>query len=230
MKKVIMAFCLTLILSITPFTQASAQQTWIVIGDSIMSKAADGQAENLALHLIAAERNIAFKNIAAPGNSLGASNHTGYNNPSTLGALGIIGGMYSAYNGIIIQAGTNDFGLSIPWENTANSLRNILTHARGMQKKVIVMEPIWRSNQHVPNALGYNLDVYRFFMYLVCREEYPDICHYARKENSLLGTSAGYMLYQNSEVSSGTQLHPNVAGHRVMADWINAEAATAGFF
>jgi len=204
---------------------AHSSQTWVLLGDSIMSGVADGRASQLATHLVAAERNVVIKSIAAPGNSLGSTDHTGYNNSLTVAALALVGGPYSAYNGIIIQAGTNDYGRSIPYDQTIAGLRVIMNHARALNKRVLLLDPIWRAGEDNPNALGHTLNVYRWVMAVTCIQEYGDICRYAPRGDTVMGSSAGAANYAAAEVAAGAQLHPNAQGHRLIADWIIRSAS-----
>jgi hypothetical protein len=89
-----------------------AASTWIVVHDSIMEGPAGGVESGNALHLVAEERNVCFKKIGSSGAALGATDFTGFNNDDILPTIDRIGGAFSAYKGIIIQAGTNDFGSS----------------------------------------------------------------------------------------------------------------------
>lgn len=206
-----------------------ATKTWIVIGDSIVSTIPQGTSKDLALSLVSNERDVIFKSLASPGAALGLTDNTGFYNTSTLNTINQLHGFWSAYDGIIIQAGTNDFGRNVPWTDTANSTKAIIAKAKAHGKKVLVLDPIWRAGEDTPNALGNTLNTYRFFMATECMNE-PTVCTYAHRENTILGTSAGSALYDSAEVAPGTQLHPNVAGHRKLANWIKLEAAAAGFF
>lgn len=208
---------------------AQASQTWIVIGDSILSAVPQGTASQLALNLVGAERDVIFKSIASPGAALGVTDQTGFNNATTLNAIKQISGYFGAYNGIIVQAGTNDYGRALNWGDTSNSIKAIIARAKADGKKVLVLDPIWRAGEDTANAQGNTLNTYRYFMFLACNDE-PTVCFFAHRENTVMGTSAGAAYYDVNEVATGTQLHPNVTGHRKLADWIKAEAAAAGFF
>lgn len=214
---------------------ANASQTWVVLGDSIMSRVnsstvngMDGTANQLSLHLVSAERNVVIKNLSSPGHSLSATDHTGFGNIST--ELSNIGGMFSYYDGIIIQAGTNDFERDAKWEDMVISVRKILDHARSMNKKVMMMEPIWRRDEAIPNAQANTLNTYRFFLNIVCNQEYADICHFASIGNTVLGSSAGSIYYDANEQATSTEVHLNAEGHRKFADWIKLEATSKGWF
>lgn len=209
---------------------AHAQQTWLVIGDSIMSSVPGGSAQQAAPFLIQASRNVYIRNLSSPGAALGAKDATGYNSQQFISELSRIGGMFSAYDGIIIQAGTNDYGRGIPWQDTVSALRLIMSHAKGMNKKVLLLDPIWRAGEEQKNSLGHALNAYRYFMALVCVNEYKGTCHYAPRANTVMGSASGASFYASSEVSTGTQLHPNAAGQSHLAQWIISEAAAAGFF
>lgn len=209
---------------------AFSQQTWAVVGDSIMSEAMDGTAQQMATHLIQSERDVSIRNLSSPGAALGAKDSTGYNSAQFIAELTRLGGMFSAYQGLIIQAGTNDYARAIPWADTIEGLRRILSHAKATGKKAIVLDPIWRAGEELPNSLGHTLNTYRYFIALVCVNEYAGTCHYAPRSNTIMGTASGASFYGASEVAQGKQLHPSAAGHRYLADWILSEAARAGFF
>src|SRR5262249_38649 len=128
----------------------AGQKTWIVVGDSIMSKAADGQAKDFVLHLITGERNVLFRNISSPGASLGSKDFTGFNNPSTIATFDEICGALSYCDGILIQAGANDFHASIDITETEASIRRILAYVRSHGKKAIVTDLFWFAKENVP--------------------------------------------------------------------------------
>lgn len=92
------------------------------------------------------------------------------------------------------------------------------------------MEPIWRYNQNTPNAKGFNLDTYRFFMYLVCVQEYPDICRYADRTVSGLADENSRKYFGANEQASGLELHLNAEGQKKYAEWIMSSASKFGFF
>lgn len=225
MKRFVTALVIALI-----SLQAQAAQTWIMLGDSIGGAVANGQPSQHFAHLVAAERNIYIRNLSSAGASLGSKDHTGFNNTGTIFALSMMGGLWSAYDGIIIQAGTNDYSRNIPWQDAVTALRRIMDHARALQKKVLVLDPIWRAGEDSPNLLGNTLNAYRWNIAVTCLVEYADICRFANRANTVMGTNAGSANYDPAEVAQGAQTHPNAAGHRLIADWIKAEAAAAGLF
>lgn len=204
-------------------------KTWVAIGDSILSGVPQGTAAQMALNLVGAERNVIFKSIASPAAALGVTDNSGFNSVNTTATLNQIAGYYAAVDGILIQAGTNDFSRNVLWEDTVASLRRVLNWAKALNKKVLVLDPIWRADESVKNGVNYELNIYRFFMATVVAE-YPGVAFFAHRENTPMGTSAGSANYDAGEVATGKQVHPNAAGHRLLADWIKAEAATAGFF
>ena len=215
-----------------------AMQTWILMGDSIMSSVSPskingpiGSAKQLTAFHLMNERDVSIRNISSPGVSLGHKDFTGWNNSQKVyDTLSTIGGGFSAYNGIIVQVGTNDFGRNVHWGDTVTGLRHILNHAKALNKKVMVMEPIWRRNQDVKNSLGFTLDTYRFFMYLVCMQEFPNNCHYASRSSSSLATASASKYFDPAEVKAKSEVHLNAAGHRAYADWIKFEAAKKKWF
>lgn len=221
---------LVLVLALAfPCASFATTKTWIVVGDSIMSYVADGAAAQHALALVQAERGVYIKNISSPGAALGVKDHTGFNTPTTAETIKAISGFFGYYEGIIVQAATNDYGRSIPVNDTLDGLRRILDTAQASGKKVLLLDPIWRAGEGSPNALGWTLDTYRFWMATVCNQ-YAGTCRWASRANTVMGTASGASFYSAAEVAAGTQLHPNAAGQRHLADWIKAEAAAAGYF
>lgn len=203
-------------------------QTWVVIGDSLMSYVAGGVASQHALHLLAAEKDILFKNLSVPAQALGAVGGSGFNNAYMTDQLTNIDGLYgAAFNGIILQAVTNDHGRNINWGDTYNSAIRILTYARAHGKKVLVLDAIWKETELVANASGWDLNTYRYFMALAANN-YNDVTHFCHRENTVIGTVLGAAYFDPSEAPNRTHLLPT--GQRVYADWIKAEAASAGWF
>lgn len=218
------------LLAMASFT-VSASQTWIVIGDSILSSVSQGTAKQLATHLVSAEKDIVFKSLASPGSSIGHTDHTGFNSVRTDYAIDLIRGAWNAYNGVLIQAGTNDFSRNVPTAQTIEGLRRILAKVRADGKKALVLPMTWRADQDVPNAVGATLVTYKYVMALVCVNEFGDVCWYGGWDKSPLTTNAGAATdYDVNETAQGKQLHLNASGHRKLADWIKLEAAAAGYF
>lgn len=215
---------------VSSVAEAAPQKNWVVIGDSIMSGVPDGSAGQLSLNLVSAERNVVFKSIASPGHALGARDHTGFNNQTTIESIKSIGGFFSDFDGILIQAGTNDFGRNIPLADTVESLNRIMAFARKNGKKVLVLDPLWRANENTKNKLGLTLHHYRYVMSSMCAVDYRDICRLASRSNTVMGSAAGAAFYDHREVRGNVQLHPNAAGNRHMANWIKQAAAAARFF
>lgn len=215
---------------------ANASQVWIVIGDSIMSDVPQGNMAQHSLHLLAAENDIVVRNISSPGSSLGSTDKTGFNSERINSAIDLMSGTWGWYNGVIVQAGTNDFGRGISVTETINSLRRILSRVQADGKKALVLDPIYRDGEGVPNAVndaicpsGQNtLNCYRFYMSYVCQQEFGSICRFAPRGNTVMG--AWNNNYESTEVAQNKRLHPNATGHRKIADWIKAEAAAAGYF
>jgi hypothetical protein len=209
---------------------AHASKAVVVIGDSIMSQnVPQGVAKQHALAIVTQERDVTFKNLSSPGTSLGNNDKTGFLPATTVSTLNQLGGYYGAVDSIIIQAGTNDFTRNVPWADSYNSTVQILNWAQANGKKVLVLDMIWRAGEDTPNALGNTLNTYRYFQLVACNA-YPTTCYFGHRENSILGTSAGAANYDATEVATGTQVHPNVAGHRILATWLELEAAAFGLF
>lgn len=206
---------------------SEAQKTYVVIGDSIMSMVADGASKDHALTLLSVERNVVFKNISAIGESLGLASPLGYNSTLTTDFLDQIGGYYGYFDGIIIQAGVNDFGQNMPWSTNAESLNRILDYARAHHKKVLMLDLIWMWNEANPNSTGWALFNYRIARAMVCNA-YSDVCVFASRPAVFDAPST--TLFTAADVAAGKQLHPNVIGHRIYANWLASVAASAGLF
>lgn len=203
-------------------------KTVVVIGDSLMSGVAGGVASQHALHLIAAERDVVFKNLSVPAQALGAVGGSGFHNNYMIDQLTNLDGYFGAgFSTIIIQAGTNDHGRNINWGHTHQSAVRILTYARQHGKKVLVLDPIWKEDEDVLNASGWALNVYRFFLH-DATSQFTDVARFCHRENTVVGTSAGAVYFDPSEAPNRT--HLTAAGQRKYADWIIAEAAAAGYF
>lgn len=225
MKKIIIAVLLSVV-----SMSALANRTWIAISDSIGSGVPQGQSWQHAFSLVSAERNIYIRNLSSPGSSLGDTRQGGFNNPNTAAAINMIAGANSAYCCVLVMAGLNDWGSSVPWQNTATSLRFILQKVRNEGKKAMVMSPIWNYREGIANADGLTLSDYRIVLANVCIGEFPDVCHFAKKSNTIMGSSAAAPYFDANEVAEGKQTHPNAQGHRYLADWIIQEGASAGLF
>lgn len=203
-------------------------KTWIVIGDSIMSFVADGASKQHSLSLIQKECDVMFKNLSSPGATLAATDGLGYNSPQVIDTINRIAGFFDCWDGVIIQAGTNDHAAGKPLSEMCDSARRILSHVRAKGKKALVLDPIWRAGENETNCTGNTLHAYRFSLAILALSEFPDCCVHVSRTGTPLDVKSNN--YAAAEVAAGTQLHPNAAGHRIMADWIKAAAATACLF
>lgn len=203
----------------------------IVIGDSILGgDVPQGIASDMALSIITHDRDVSFKNLSSPGAALGVTDSTGFNNTEVITTIRRLGGFFARWDSIMVMAGVNDYNRSVKWQDMVDSLRRIITYAATFTpaRKVIVFDPIWKAGEDANNSLGYSLNTYRYFLYLVTLEF--GNASFAHRENTIMGTSAGAAFYDSAEVAAGTQMHPNVAGHHNLADWIKYEANAAGLF
>lgn len=212
-------------------------KTWIVLGTSISSLVAQGTPNQQYLQLVESERNISIRNLSSPGASLGSTDKTGYNNATTLNIITQISGAWGYYSGVIVEGGgTNDFKRGISVNNTIQGLRGILAKVRADNRKAIVMDAIYRDGENTPNGLadslclntGNTLGCYRYYIRVVCVNEYPDVCHFASRDDTIMGAFNNN--YDSSEVANSTRTHPNAVGNRHLADWLKAKAAAAGLF
>lgn len=215
------------LLAILLFSTAVNATTCALIGDSISDGVGVAIPQNRFAHLLQAENDIVIKDLSSPGAALGALPSNGFNATNIRGQLSALTGMFRQLDCIIIQAGTNDYGGNVPLEDTQSSLTRIIVWARNNGAEVLVLEPIWRANESVPNKQGRPLDHYRYGMYITCFVQNPDVCKFAFRNTTVMGTAAGAAYYAEGE---GGQLHPNDAGHRHLANWIKAQGHAVGYF
>ena len=221
------------LLAILLFSSATNAATCALIGDSISAGYGLTAPQERFAYLLQSENELVIKDLSSPGASLGAAPPFGFNSTAIRGQLSNLKGFFNAIDCIIVQAGTNDYGGSaspgVPLKNTMASLKRIMQWARTNGKKVLVLEPIWRAGETANNGQGRPLDHYRYGMYVVCVTQNSDVCTFAHKEGSVMGTSAAATYYLHGEVGAGKQLHPDAAGHRALADWIASRLAAAGY-
>lgn len=207
--------------------------TCALVGDSI-SHGFGVTPQSRFAHLLQVENALSIKDLSSPGAALGLAPPFGFNSDAINGQLSTLLGFFNAIDCVIVQAGTNDYGGSAspgtPLESTMASLTRITAWARANGKKVLVLEPIWRAGETANNGQGRTLDHYRYGLYVVCVTQNSDVCIFAPKEGSSMGTSLAAAHYLPAEVSNNKQLHPNVTGHRKLADWIANRLTAAGYF
>lgn len=212
---------------------AVAAKTCVLVGDSIMSEVYPttmngpyGKAMELAANRIQQEADVIIKNISVPANSLGGDTFSFANGTEVLQG---IGGAYSYYNCVIIQAGTNDFGKSVPLDKTVAALNSLLTEATRANKKVLLMDAIWRRNENTPNSLGLTLGSYRWALAVECNN-HPGVCHFASRTGTVFDSASASPLYTASEIEGVRELHLNAEGHRRYADLVLMKALYYGIF
>lgn len=211
---------------------ANAAKTCILFGDSIMSNVSPssiggptGKAMELAANRSQMEADVIIRNLSSPGNSLGGSTYS-FSNGAQL--IRQIAGFYNFYDCIIVQAMTNDFGRSVPWQESVASLNAIIQEAARTNKKVMVMDAVYRWNEETPNSLGHTLGVYRWNIAIACGMQ-SNTCIWASRTGTVFD-SAAPELYSAQEVEDGKILHLNAEGHRRYADWMMYEAAKNKLF
>lgn len=207
----------------------SAAPVCALIGDSIAAGSGLPVPQTRFVHILQVEHDVIIRDLSSPGATLGRTDFMGFNRPDLDTQLSSLGGAFGNLSCIIVQAGTNDFGASIPWEASVEGLVRVLKWAKVRNKRVLVVLPIWRANEQIPNKLGHNLNKYRYMLAVSCTI-YGQWCTVANPIGTLLGSAAGAGYYQSGEVAVGKQLHPDAAGHRLMADWIAAVATSIGIF
>lgn len=216
MIKKLAAITLTLMFSASVFAE---YQKAVMIGDSIMSNVFDGgRVSDSATWVMSAERNIDIRNLSAPSNSLGSVDISGYNGPDIQNTYSIVGGIYSKFDYFIVQAGSNDWGRSINPTLTMEALRKVMSYSRYLNKKVLVVDPIYRGNEDTQNGLGLTMNYYRYMIHYVCRQENPDICRFASR--------SGFDGQNHPEYYASTEaipIHLNKIGHAAWAKWVGAE-------
>lgn len=239
LKKSILSISLLLTMSQQSFAASppNPMQTWVLMGDSIMSAVSpsvvdgpSGTSKQLAANLLMNNKNVSIRNISSPGNSIGHSDFTGFGNTlSVTQSLDRIGGFFGFYNGIIIQAGTNDFGRSVDLPTFKKSLEGILKHAKTRNKKVLLMEPIYRADQNVKNKVGLVLKDYSNAMKNLCTT-YNTHCYFSDMSEEFFNQYSFKSHYDANEVKVGKALHLNASGHERYYRWIEFEASRAKFF
>lgn len=228
MKKIIAA-----VLLYSFAMMASAAQTYILFGDSIMSEVfpstvggPNGKAIELTANRVMLQADVNVRNLSSPGKRLGGAQFS-FTDAVTL--MRSVGGVFNYYNGVIVQAGTNDFENSVPKAESVNSLIAIITEARRLNKKVMVMDPIWRRDEGTPNSIGLTLAAYRWDMAIACGMN-ADVCHWVSRTGTVFDTDSASPLYNANEVAKSKELHLNAEGHRRYADWMLLKAAEFGLF
>lgn len=215
-------------------TRFTPQVTDVLIGDSIDSFVGDGVYTEITSSIIERELNIAIRNISVSGATLGrtpAEAANGLNSTRTTDTLTLICPSYCG--GLIITAGSNDFNApDITWKEDNESLGRIFNWAIANNKKVIMMDIIWRTSNddnHI-NQMGLTINEYRLYRAYTCIQR-PTVCTYFPRPAEFNVSNPS--LYYSIEQANGNLTHLNAAGHRIRATWIeNAiiSATAAGKF
>lgn len=214
-------------------TPPGVTPTWLLFGDSIMSTVypsvvggPQGKAIELTATRVTLQSDIIIRNLSSPGHALGGPGHSFSNGVELMREMG---GLFSSYNGTIVQALTNDFGLSVPVAETKKSLNAIILESRRLKRPVIVMDAIWRWNEETPNKQGLTLESYRNAARDTCNL-YPGTCYFFSREGTVFNSASAIKLYTPNETSKGIALHLNAEGHRRYADWMILQAAKNRLF
>ena len=202
---------------------------WIVIGDSIISNPTDGVATDLPFMLIGQEREIEFRSLASPGATLGTYGEYGFNGAWVETVLDQICGAYLYCDGVIIQAGLNDFNGSIPWSEHRDAMRRILDWAQRRGKRVLVLDLIWSTPAETRgvNNVGLSFRDFREARQNECRAR-AEVCTFAPRPPEF--DRPNPQMFRASEVETGLLTHLNPTGRRVFASWIKDAAGEAGLF
>jgi lysophospholipase L1-like esterase len=209
---------LMVVLSVQSKAQAEYEKA-VLLGDSIVSNVHDGgSVSQSAPWMLSSTLNMDIRNLGSAANSLGAVDHTGYNNPNITAAYDVIRGSGNNFSYFIVQAGTNDWGLSVDPSFTKQALQKVMTYSRKYNKKVLMLAPIYRQDEGGVNLLGLSLNDYRMIMYTTCKLENPDICRYASKDKFDGVNHLEY--YATNEVANSKGIHLNAAGHYAWALWV----------
>lgn len=153
-----------------------AQQRWILMGDSIQSLVVEDnnpsvtpQAKNLAANLIPQLTNVSIQNVSAPGNRVNDIGAVGFGAVNYLNVINLISGLFGA-QGFILTLGTNDWSNGADTTNWANNVRAIVDRAKSLNLKVVLLSPIWRSDQQ--NSInGHQLWEYAYMMQTIAAEK-----------------------------------------------------------
>ncbi len=209
-------------------------KNWVLIGDSAMSvvgfdsfKGQYGSPKLTAPNLVMQERNVNIINLSGnnPLMSLSSTDINGYGNSlTTIQNIKRLGNIH----GIIIQAGGNDYVKSATLSNFSKSLESILAYSLEMNKKVIIIEPTYRSREDVKNSLGLTLNNYRNQMKISC-DKYKTVCNFL-PVNELKNYATAYQYIDSYDNEFSKAFHLNSKGHRLLANKIIYFAAVKGLF
>lgn len=202
---------------------------WIVLGDSIISNPTDGVPTDLPFMLLGQERGVEFRSLASPGAAMGLTTNLGFNGTWLTATLDRICGFYSYCDGVVIQAGVNDFNMNVPWADQQTSIRRVLDWAEARNKKVLMLDLIWMSAGELgePNQAGLTFAQLRNARFLECYARRPR-CVFALRPSAFNQQTPSY--YYSAEVRTGMMTHLNPAGRRAYANWVAQAAAGAGLF
>lgn len=192
-------------------------KSYTIIGDSISSYVPTGQGKHLCWSLITQERDVIFKNLSQPGAQLG---HTGYyNGPGFIDTLNRLSGWGAINtNGLIVQAGINDYNFGTSWTDYVDSLNQLISWTAQQNKPLMLLDILWSGSESLPNQAGKTLADYRTHRYFMGLN-HPHV--------KFCGRPPAFDQLNPPLYDDG---HPNIAGHRELANWIETEATTHGFF
>lgn len=210
-------------LAAAPFIMAQApahaSKTVVIIGDSISSYVHNGQARDLSWSLITQERDVLFRNLSQPGAQLG---HPGYWTPQAVtGTLDRLCG-WQAINcdAVIVQAGINDYQFGTSWAAYVDTLQAVIDWGSARGKPVLILDLLWAGAEDVANGAGRTLGDYRTHRYFMGLT-YAHV-HFLSRPSAFD--------HENPALTAPDGIHPNVAGHRALADWLEAEASSLSLF
>lgn len=206
MKKLLLALLLA-----SNAAYADIHQRCIMAGDSIQTyvytpAGVISNASDLTSNIIPQLSNVSIANLSAAGQRMASGGYYGYGLVSNQAALWYLQGGKAA-DCIIITLGTNDW--SAPFvgaQEFITAYRNVIRYSKVLGMKVIVVPPLWRSNEGVlvtkPDG-AFTIAQFRYYAAGVGYEEGAKVFDAAN-----IGLTPAHF---------ADGLHLNAEGHRLFA-------------
>lgn len=207
-----------------PLNAAAQNMPWIVIPDSITTVPDGGVPTDLPWSLITQEREVVFDSIGGSGAAMGSTRLGSYNSSAIPTTMDRICGYFSQCEGVVLQAGVNDYFLATTWADHRTSILRVLDWADARNKRVLMLDLVYNRTAELgapTNAAGLTFASIRNARFLECAARAPR-CVFALRPANLNVLTPGF--YQ----PDGTHLTP--AGRRAYTDWVESVAAANSLF
>lgn len=218
---------LVILLFAPPSTAQTYSKPWLVLPDSITTQAGAQDPRLLPWPIITQERGVVFNSLGGPGAAMGLSGAAHYNSTQLPLAMTRVCGA-NRCAGVIIQAGINDWGMSVPLAEQRASIDRVLDWAMGQNQKVLMLDIVYslgaENGTPAPvNSIGLTLAQVRTQRYLACANysRPAGLCTFALRPPE-------FDTYNPAFYTDGTHLSP--AGWRAYATWVESAAGQAGLF